>query len=121
MKQPIYKPAAARAAVVPGTASAPADTRTATDTMTNTPALIYRRCPATSGARFFGQSAAASVDLLTLVVADTLRRNAQAEIQRDVLRDALYDLPMQRRRETDVATDDSSPDSGQDTDFGADD
>lgn len=38
-------------------------------------------------------SAAAPVDLSTLVIADALKRKAQAEIQRDTLRDALYEMP----------------------------
>lgn len=56
-------------------------------------ALTYRRYVATSRARFFAQSAGSSVDLLTLVVAEALERRAQAEIRRDLLRDALYDMP----------------------------
>ena len=56
--------------------------------------LTYRRYVAASRARFFAQSAGASVDLLTLLVAEALERRAQAELRRDVLRDALYDLPV---------------------------
>jgi hypothetical protein len=37
--------------------------------------------------------AASPVDLSMLVVADALKRKAQAEIQRDALRDALYEMP----------------------------
>lgn len=42
--------------------------------------------------------AAPPVDLLTLVVAEAVRRQAQAEIQRDVLRDAAYETPVPPER-----------------------
>ncbi|HYS64102.1 MAG TPA: hypothetical protein VEN30_09860 [Paraburkholderia sp.] len=34
-----------------------------------------------------------SVDLQTLVIADALKRKAQAEIQREALRDAVFEMP----------------------------
>jgi hypothetical protein len=39
------------------------------------------------------------VDLVTLVVAEALKRKAQAEIQRDRLRDALYEMPAPDERQ----------------------
>jgi hypothetical protein len=60
--------------------------------------LTYRRYVAASRARFFAQSAGTSVDLLTLLVAEALERRAQAELRRDMLRDALYDMPARADR-----------------------
>ncbi|CAB3787371.1 hypothetical protein LMG28614_02488 [Paraburkholderia ultramafica] len=57
----------------------------------------YRRHVAARRALF----AAPPVDLLTLVVAEALRREAQAEIQRDLLRDALYEMPVAPERNDD--------------------
>lgn len=54
----------------------------------------YRRYVAASRARFVAQAAESSVDLLALVVAETLERRAQAELRRAVLRDALYEMPV---------------------------
>ena len=34
-----------------------------------------------------------SIDLQTLVIADALKRKAQAEIQREALRDAMFEMP----------------------------
>ncbi|EDZ99374.1 hypothetical protein BH160DRAFT_5336 [Burkholderia sp. H160] len=62
--------------------------------------LTYRRTVAASRARFFAQSAGSPVDLLTLVVAEALERRARAEIRRDELRAALYDMPACARRGT---------------------
>jgi hypothetical protein len=56
--------------------------------------LRYRRHVAAPGALF----AAPAPDLLTLVIAGTLERGAQAELQRDGLRDAVYEMPVQRER-----------------------
>ncbi|MFT4067094.1 hypothetical protein [Paraburkholderia sp.] len=85
MKQPICKPAAADATGLSGASSALG--------------LTYRRHRAASRARFFAGANASSVDLLTLVVAEALKRKAQAEIRRDVLRDALYEMPAGPGRE----------------------
>ena len=57
----------------------------------------YRRHVGAPRARF----ATSSVDLLTLVVAETVRRKAQAEIQRDLLRDAVYEMPVAPERNDD--------------------
>jgi hypothetical protein len=48
--------------------------------------------------------AAPPVDPLTLIVAEALRRKARAEVQRDGLRDAVYEMPVpaDRQRECDV-------------------
>jgi hypothetical protein len=52
---------------------------------------------------------AVPVDLQTLVIAEALRRKAQAEIQRDGLRDARYEMPVpaerQRERERERESD----------------
>jgi hypothetical protein len=85
MKQLICKPAAAHASGLSSGSSAPE--------------LSYRRHLAASRARFFAGANASSVDLLTLVVAEALKRKAQAEIRRDVLRDALYEMPAGAGRE----------------------
>ena len=37
-------------------------------------------------------------DLLTLVIAEAIRRKAQAEIQREALRDAMYEMPVAPER-----------------------
>ncbi|MFM0548036.1 hypothetical protein PQR29_25245 [Paraburkholderia strydomiana] len=47
-----------------------------------------------------GLFAAPPVDLLTLVIADAMKRKAQAEIQRPELRDA-YEMPVSRERNAD--------------------
>lgn len=56
--------------------------------------LPWRRRVAQSRTLF----AAPPVDLMTLVIADAIKRQAQAEIQRDALRDAMYDMPASRER-----------------------
>jgi hypothetical protein len=43
--------------------------------------------------------AAPPVDLLTLVIAEAVKRRAQAEIQREALRDAAYDMPAAPERQ----------------------
>ncbi|MBB5446583.1 MULTISPECIES: hypothetical protein [unclassified Paraburkholderia] len=70
----------------------------------------YRRYVATSRARFFAQAAGSSVDLLTLVVAEALERRAQAEIRRDLLRDALYAMPVRAERSAAHRRDDDETD-----------
>jgi hypothetical protein len=47
-----------------------------------------------------GLFAAPPADLLTLVIADAMKRKAQAEIQRPELRDA-YEMPVSRERNAD--------------------
>ena len=54
----------------------------------------YRRHVAAPAALF----AAPAPDLLTLVIAGDLKRRAQAELQRDGLRDAIHETPVQRER-----------------------
>nr|WP_236721114.1 hypothetical protein [Paraburkholderia phytofirmans] len=49
--------------------------------------------------------AAPSADLLNLVIAEAMKRKAQAEIQRDVLREAIYEIPVLRERGHDRAAD----------------
>ncbi|MGF6811435.1 hypothetical protein OKW30_006627 [Paraburkholderia sp. Clong3] len=70
----------------------------------------YRRYVAASRARFFAQAAGSSVDLLTLVVAESLERRAQAEIRRDLLRDALYAMPVRAERSAAQRRDDDETD-----------
>ncbi|MFL9868854.1 hypothetical protein PQR67_32175 [Paraburkholderia fungorum] len=49
--------------------------------------------------------AAPSADLLTLVIAEAIKRKAQAEIQRDVLREALYEIPVAPERDREWGAD----------------
>jgi hypothetical protein len=49
--------------------------------------------------------AAPTVDLHTLVIAEAMKRKAQAEIQREVLRDAIYETPISPERGHDRAAD----------------
>jgi len=98
MKQSICKPAAAIA--------------TGFSRDSGVPALNYRRHPVASRARFFADAHPSSVDLLTLVVAEALKRKAQAEICRDVLRDALYEMPAGPGRERDGAHGPAGRDNG---------
>jgi hypothetical protein len=60
--------------------------------------LSYRRCVAAPPRALF---ATPPVDLLTLVIAEAVKRKAQAEIQRDGLRDALYEMPVRPGRNND--------------------
>ena len=60
--------------------------------------LSYRRC---AGAQPRALFATPPVDLQTLVIAEALKRKAQAEIRRDVLRDALYEMPVSSGRNND--------------------
>jgi len=55
---------------------------------------------------------APSADLLTLVIADAMKRKAQAEIQRDVLRDSIHELPLspERGHERGADVDPAGPD-----------
>ncbi|SIT41206.1 conserved hypothetical protein [Paraburkholderia ribeironis] len=68
----------------------------------------YRRHVAAPRALF----AAPSADLLTLVVAEALKRNAQAGTQRDALRDAVYEMPLALQRNHERSTQIARPDSG---------
>jgi hypothetical protein len=54
----------------------------------------YRRHVAAPAALF----AAPAPDLLTRVIAGEFKRRAQAELQHDGLRDAIYETPVQRER-----------------------
>ncbi|WP_241991478.1 hypothetical protein [Paraburkholderia sp. RAU2J] len=60
--------------------------------------LSYRRGVAARRRALFAE---APVDVMTLVVAEALRRKAQAEIRRDALRDALYEMPVSPERHAD--------------------
>jgi hypothetical protein len=64
-------------------------------------ALSYRRLLARQRALF----AAPSADLLTLVIAEAVKRKAQAEIQRDALRDAMFEMPVAPERGRDRGVD----------------
>lgn len=64
-------------------------TRSAQGTAARSDVAAYRRHVAAPRALF----AAPQADLLTLVIADAIKRKAQAEIQRDALREALYEMP----------------------------
>ncbi|OLL28530.1 hypothetical protein BTH42_27640 [Burkholderia sp. SRS-W-2-2016] len=108
MKQLIRKPAVAHAAAIPGAPASPA--------AAGATALGYRRHVAASRARFFAQSAASSVDLLALVVADALRRKSQAELRHELLRDALYEMPPRRPRDEDGNASGGLRDAGSDAD-----
>jgi hypothetical protein len=58
--------------------------------------LLLRKVP-----RVEESGAAPSADLLTLVIAEAIKRKAQAEIQRDVLREAIYEIPVLPERDHD--------------------
>lgn len=62
---------------------------------------VYRRQAAAPRALF----AAPPADLLTLVIADAIKRKAQAEIQRDALREAMYEMPVSQERNHDRGAD----------------
>ena len=69
--------------------------------------LRYRRFDGTQAALF----AAPPPDLLELVIAESLKRCAQAEYGRDALRDALYEMPAPRENNEEHATRIRIPDS----------
>lgn len=56
--------------------------------------VAYRRHLAAPRALF----ATPPVDLTTLVIAEAIRRRAQAEIQREALRDWAYEMPVSQER-----------------------
>ncbi|ASW01120.1 hypothetical protein [Paraburkholderia aromaticivorans] len=62
---------------------------------------IYQRHIAAPRALF----AAPPADLLTLVIAEAVKRKAQAEIQREALRDAMYEMPVSPERNHDRGAD----------------
>ncbi|RAS21392.1 hypothetical protein [Paraburkholderia bryophila] len=64
-------------------------------------ALSWRRLQSTSQSAPRALFAAPPPDLLTLVIADQIKRRAQAEIQRE----ALYDMPVQPERHEERGTD----------------
>lgn len=68
--------------------------------------LSYQRHFAPPRALF----AAPPVDLLTLVIADAMKRKAQPEIQGDALRDAMYEIPASAERGRDRSPDIRRPD-----------
>ncbi|WP_144141818.1 hypothetical protein [Paraburkholderia sp. BCC1884] len=57
--------------------------------------LSYLRCRIPARSLF----AAPQPDLMTLVIAEAIRRKAQAQVEREGLRDALYEMPVSRERE----------------------
>lgn len=70
--------------------------------------LSYQRLVAGPHALF----GAPSADLLTLVIAEAMKRKAQAEIRRDVLREAIYEIPPtpERDHERGADVDPAGPD-----------
>ncbi|WCM24623.1 hypothetical protein NDK50_27880 [Paraburkholderia bryophila] len=68
-------------------------------------ALSWRRLQSAPQSAPRALFAAPPPDLLTLVIADQIKRRAQAEIQRDALREALYDMPVQPERHEERGTD----------------
>ncbi|MFM0391623.1 hypothetical protein [Paraburkholderia phytofirmans] len=63
-------------------------------TTTRSVSVSYQRHIAAPRALF----AAPPVDLTTLVIAEAIRRRAQAEIQREALRDSVYEMPVSQER-----------------------
>lgn len=63
-------------------------------TTTHSVGVSYQRHIAAPRALF----AAPPVDLTTLVIAEAIKRRAQAEIQREALRDSVYEMPVSRER-----------------------
>lgn len=63
-------------------------------TTTHSVNVSYQRLIAAPHALF----AAPPVDLTTLVIAEAIKRRAQAEIQREALRDSAYEMPVSRER-----------------------
>jgi len=63
-------------------------------TTTYSVGVSYQRHIAAPRALF----AAPPVDLTTLVIAEAIKRRAQAEIQREALRDSVYEMPVSRER-----------------------
>ncbi|RDK03365.1 hypothetical protein [Paraburkholderia lacunae] len=68
--------------------------------------LSYQRCFAPPRALF----AAPPPDLLTLVIAEAMQRKVQAELQREALRDAMYEIPASAGRGCDRDPDVRRPD-----------
>lgn len=91
MKTPIYGPARA-----PRRAQSATSATAATSATRSAAPVVRLRYRAYLGARRAG-FAAPSVDLMTLVIADAIKRRAQAEIQRPALRDAC-ELPVAQER-----------------------
>jgi hypothetical protein len=83
------------------TVSKPAASRLAHHAKAYGAGLSYRRHFARQQPWF----AAPSADLLTLVIAEAIKRKAQAEIQRDVLRDGIYEMPVSSERGQDRGAD----------------
>ncbi|PMS30091.1 hypothetical protein [Paraburkholderia rhynchosiae] len=77
---------------ITGPACAPRHNQPTTATAANVARPRYQRHVRAPHALF-----AAPVDLLTLVIADAIKRKAQAEIQRPALHDA-YEMPVSRDR-----------------------
>lgn len=61
---------------------------------THSVGVSYQRHIAAPRALF----AVAPVDLTTLVIAEAIKRRAQAEIQREALRDSVYEMPVSQER-----------------------
>jgi hypothetical protein len=92
MKAPVSGPARAPRHDQPATPG----TSSVTSSAGSVVRLRYRACAGMQRALF----AAPPVDLLTLVIADAIKRREQAEIQRPALRDA-YELPVSQERNAD--------------------
>jgi hypothetical protein len=70
-------------------------------TTTRSVSVSYQRHIAAPRALFAAPRAlfaAPPVDLTTLVIAEAIRRRAQAEIQREALRDSVYEMPVSQER-----------------------
>ncbi|MFC6313358.1 hypothetical protein E2553_32165 [Paraburkholderia dipogonis] len=63
-------------------------------TTTRSVGVSYQRHNAAPRALF----ATPPVDLTTLVIAEAIKRRAQAELQREALRDSVYEMPVSRER-----------------------
>lgn len=68
--------------------------------------LSYRRLRAGPRPLF----AAPPPDLLSLVIAEAIKRKAQAEIQREGLRDALFEMPVMPERDQERGADSNPSD-----------
>ena len=86
----------------------PADAaRSDRQTTTHSAGVSYQRHIAAPRALF----AAPPTDLLRLVIAEAIKRKAQAEIQREALRDAMYEMPVSQERNYDRGADIHSSDA----------
>ncbi|MFM0736180.1 hypothetical protein PQQ51_02890 [Paraburkholderia xenovorans] len=68
---------------------------------TRNDSISWQRCHAAPRALF----ATPPVDLQTLVIADAIKRKAQQELQREALRDAMYEIPASSERDRERGAD----------------